>query len=158
MTAPAAWSITVFEDRAPSGAHYRQNAGEPVCTVTNLVVSCTGTQIAGVGNNDADVRLTVSYSATVQCRNRGGQIVEVKTQSTSSTPAPDDTTELRNGTLVVAAFSAQNVPSNQAFENLAVCPNGNWTKVLLGTPRVTSFTYTLTFQGYTAPAITVTGP
>jgi hypothetical protein len=158
LAAPAAWGITVFTDRAPTGAHYRQGSGEPVCTISGLAVNCTGTQIAGVGNNDADVSLTVTYSATVQCRNRGGQIVDVKTQTTVSNPAPDETTEIRNGTLVVSPFSASNPPTNQTFLNLATCPNPNWTKVLLGTPTVTSFTYTLTFQGYTAPAITVTYP
>ena len=158
LIAPAAWGITVFQDRAPTGAHYRQGASEPVCTINGLAVSCTGTQIAGVGNNDADVSLTVTYSATVQCRNHGGQIVDVKTQATSTIPAPDETTALRNGTLVVASFGTSNPPTTQTFINLATCPNPNWTKQLLGTPSVSSFTYTLTFQGYTAPAITVTYP
>jgi hypothetical protein len=158
LAAPAAWGTTVFPDRAPSGAHYRQNAGEPICTIYGLAVNCSGTQIAGVGNNDANVSLTVTYSATVQCKNNGGQIVDVKTQATSSMPAPDETTQLRNGTLVVSAFGTSNPPSNQTFMALATCPNTNWTKVLLGTATVTSYTYTLTFQGYTAPAITVTYP
>lgn len=163
LIAPAAWGITVtgttvFQDRAPTGAHYRQGASVTQCTITGLAVDCTGTQIAGVGNNDADVSLTVTYDATVRCRNHGGQIVDVKTQTTVSTPAPDETTALRNGTLVVDAFGTSNPPTNQTFLDLAKCPNPNWTPELLGTPRVTSFTYTLTFQGYTAPAITVTYP
>lgn len=158
LTAPAAWGITVFPDRAPNGAHYRQGASEPVCTISGLTVSCTGTQIAGVGNTDADVSLTVTYSATVQCQNNGGQIVDVKTQTTVSNPAPDEATEVRNGTLVVSPFSASNPPTNQTFVDLASCPNRNWTKVLLGTPTVSGYTYTLTFEGYTAPAIVVTYP
>lgn len=158
LIAPAAWGITVFQDRAPTGAHYRQGYSEPVCTINGLAVSCTGTQIAGVGNNDADVSLTVTYSATVQCKNHGGQIVDVKTQTTTSFPAPDETTAIRNGTLVVGSFGTSSPPTNQTFIDLASCPNGNWTKLLLGSPSVSSFTYTLTFQGYTAPAITVTYP
>lgn len=158
FAAPAAWGDTVFQDRAPTGAHYRQGYGEPVCSINGLAVSCTGTQIAGVGNNDAAVKLAVSYAATVQCRNNGGKIVDVKTQTTVSNPAPDETTEIRNGTLVVNPFSASNPPTNQTFYDLATCPNPNWTKVLLGTPRVTGYTYTLTFDGYQLPAITVTYP
>jgi hypothetical protein len=158
LIAPAAWGLTVFPDRAPNGAHYRQGYGEPVCTISNLTVSCTGTQIAGIGNNDADLSLTVTYSATVRCRNHGGQIVDVKTQTTSTTPAPDDATALRNGTLVVAPFSTSNPPTSDTLVALATCPNPNWTKELLGTASVSSFTYTLTFQGYTAPAITITYP
>ena len=143
---------------APSGAHYRQGSREPTCSVSGISVSCTGTQIAGVGNTDATLLLSVSYSATVQCRNNGGQIVDVKTQGTSTTPAPDDATSLRNGTLTVSSFSASNVPTDEAFESRATCPNGNWTKELLGTATVSSFTYTLTFVGFSQPAITVTGP
>lgn len=157
LAAPAAWGA-VFQDRAPTGAHFRQGFGDPVCSINGLTVSCTGTEIAGVGNNDANVMLAVTYSATVQCRNNGGQIVDVKTQSTVSVPAPDETTEIRNGTLVVAPFSASNPPSNQTFLDLATCPNPNWTKVLLGTPTVTGYTYTLTFEGYSLPAITVSYP
>ena len=156
LAAPASGAI--FQDRAPTGAHYRQGFGDPVCSISGLTVSCSGTEIAGVGNNDATVMLAVTYGATVQCRNNGGQIVDVKTQTTVSTPAPDATTEIRNGTLVVAPFSASNPPTNATFLALATCPNPNWTKVLLGTPTVTGYTYTLTFEGYTLPAITVSYP
>jgi len=134
LAAPASGAI--FQDRAPTGAHYRQGFGDPVCSISGLTVSCSGTEIAGVGNNDATVMLAVTYGATVQCRNN----------------------EIRNGTLVVAPFSASNPPTNATFLALATCPNPNWTKVLLGTPTVTGYTYTLTFEGYTLPAITVSYP
>lgn len=150
---------TAFTDlTAPSGAHFRKGSGEPTCAASGLAVSCTGTRIAGVGNTDAELSLTVTYSATVQCRNHGGQIVEVKTQSTTTTPAPDATTELRNGTLTVSPFSAASAPTEQSFLDAATCPNPNWDKLFLaGSPAVASFTYTLTFEGYPEPAITVTG-
>jgi hypothetical protein len=158
LAAPVAWAATDFAGNAPTGAHYRNNSGEPVCTITDLTVSCTGTQIAGVGNNDADLALAVSYAATIRCRNHGGQIVDVKTQAKTSTPLPDTLTEVRNGTLVVSAFSTSStsVPTDQTFKDLATCPNLNWTKELLGPIVITSATYTLTFQGYTVPAIVVT--
>jgi hypothetical protein len=156
--AASAPQFVIVADNAPPGANFRKGSGDPVCTISGITVSCGGTQISGVGNADADVSLTVQYAGTVQCRNHGGQIVDVKTQSTSSTPAPDATTELRNGTLVVSTFAASTVPSDADFEALAVCPNGNWTKELLGTATVLSFTYTLTFDGFTNPAIIVTGP
>jgi len=151
-------ATTVNFANAPTGAHFRQNSGAPTCSISGITVSCTGTQIAGVGNTDATLVLTVTYAATVQCRNNGGQIVDVKTQGTTATPAPDDATQLRNGTLIVSSFSASTVPTTQSFLDQATCPNPNWTKVLLGSPTVTSFTYTLTFDGFTEPAITITGP
>lgn len=153
-----AWAA-IDAANAPQGAHYRQGFGDPVCTVSGLSVSCGGTQIAGIGNTDADVALSVSYSATVQCRNHGGKIVDVKTQVTTTNIAPDEVTEVRNGTLIVAPYSSgAATPSNDTFLGLATCPNPNWDKLLLGSPTVSSFRYTLTFDGFSDPAIVVTGP
>jgi hypothetical protein len=51
------------------------------------------------------------------------------------------------------------VPSASDFEAMATCPNGNWTKELeSGTVTLSSFTYTLTFAGFSGPYITITGP
>lgn len=153
----SAWAVTDFGgNAAPAGAHYRQGSGEPTCQVTGLSVSCTGTQIAGVGNTDADLVLSVAYSATVQCRNHGGKIVEVKTQLTTSSSS-DDFTDVRNGTLYVLPVS-NTAPSEQSLVDAATCPNGNWTRLLVeGSAAVQSYSYTLTFIGYTMPVIYFTG-
>jgi hypothetical protein len=155
LTLSTAWASTVFNtSTAPSGAHYANGAGEPVCTLSGLTMTCSGTQIGGIGSNDANVLLTVSYSATVQCRNRGDQIVDVKTQQTTSSGSDSDT-RVRNGQLTVSPVSSTG-PTNQQFEQRASCPNGNWTKETVdGTQAVTSYRYTLTFIGYTESAIVV---
>jgi hypothetical protein len=147
---------TVFNSStAPSGAHYSNRFGEPTCSVDDPIVTCTGTRIAGVGNLDADLSLTVSYSATVQCRNNGGNTVEVKTQTTTDTPVPDNATDVKNGTLIVRSISST-VPTDQSFLDAATCPNPNWDKLLVeGSPSVTDFLYTLTFDGFQAAAISV---
>ena len=161
-TSPRATSAPRLEtsftsSTAPSGAHYRNGFSEPTCDANaSGGVTCTATALAGVGNIDATLALSVNYSATVQCRNRGGQVVEVKTQTTASTVAPDDFTEERNGTLYVRSFSSP-APSTRDLLKNATCPNGNWTKELVGSASVASFTYTLTFDGFAQPAITVTG-
>jgi hypothetical protein len=151
--------VTVFNgSTAPSGAHYASGFGEPTCTINDLTVdtvTCTGTKIGGIGGTDATVSITVSYSATVQCRNKGGNIVEVKTQTSTTTTAPENATEVRNGQLTVSSVSST-APSTQSFLNAADCPNGNWDKLLVaGSPSVTDFLYTLTFDGFTAAAISV---
>jgi len=152
-----AWATTDFNgNTAPSGAHYSNGAFEPTCNVSGLSIECTGTSIAGVGNTDATLLLSASYSATVQCRNKGGKIVDVKTQVTGSSSS-DDLTDVKNGTLTVSPFTLSG-PSTASFLGAAVCPNGNWDKVLLGSPTLLSFTYTLTFDGFGQPAITITGP
>ena len=154
-----AWATTNFGgNAAPAGAHYANGSVEPVCTVdqSTLTVSCTGTAISGVGHTDADLDVTVSYSATVQCKNHGGQIVEVKTQTTTSSGADSDT-RVRNGTLTVAPITVAG-PTDQSFTSRATCPNGNWTKILVeGSPTVTGFTYTLTFDGFSEPVISISG-
>ena len=64
---------------APQGAHYRQGFGDPVCTLntTTDTVTCTGTQIAGVGNTNATASLSLDIQADVVCRNPGNRnIVE----------------------------------------------------------------------------------
>jgi len=59
----------------------------------------------------------------------------------------------------VPSLSSSPVPTAAQFEAQATCPNGNWTKELLGgTITLTSFTYTLHFAGFTGNYITITGP
>jgi hypothetical protein len=102
--------------------------------------------------------LNATYSATVQCRNHGGQIVEVKSQALT---APTTTGRLRpkNGRLDVPQLQSGPVPTDATFEANATCPNGNWTKETLdSTIRLSSFTYTLTFTGFSGAYITITGP
>ena len=151
-----AWAATNFGgNAAPAGAHYANGSFEPVCSVdqSTLTVSCTGTAISGVGNTDAALSLSVSYSATVTCTNKGGNTVEVKTQFTT-TSGSDADTRVRNGTLTVRAVSA--TASTQNFLDRASCPNGNWTKTLTQA-SVTGYTYTLTFVGFSESVISISG-
>ena len=153
----SAWATTTVNfggNTAPSGAHFRNGFGPPVCTFSGTSASCTGTAIDGVGNNDATLVLAVNYQATVQCRNNGGKIVNVKTQ-VKTTSTSDDLTDVRNGTLYVSQINPSAPPSDQTFMDAAVCPNGNWTKLLQGTASITGLTYTLTFIGYLDPAILI---
>ena len=157
LLAPAAWADTNFAN-GPSGAHYANGSAEPVCTVdqTTQDVSCTGTTIGGVGNTNATAILSATYSATVQCRNHGGQIVEVKTQTTESTSS-GTLRPSRNGQLVVPPLSTT-APTTEELIKDATCPNGNWTKELLGGATLTSYVYTLTFAGFNQPFISIVGP
>jgi hypothetical protein len=156
LAGPAAWAETIYTN-GPSGAHYANGSAEPVCTVNaSQDVSCTGTTIAGVGNTNAVATLSVTYSGTVQCRNHGGQIVDVKTQTTESTSTPK-LRPTRNGELVVSPLTVT-APTAAELVADATCPNGNWTKELLGGPTLTSYVYTLVFAGYTQPFISIVGP
>jgi hypothetical protein len=79
----------------------------------------------------------------------------------SAQTAPTSTGSLspKNGKLTVPSLNSGPVPTAAQFEAAAKCPNPNWTKsVQGGTITLSSFTYTLTFAGFTAPFITITGP
>jgi hypothetical protein len=151
---PAAWATT-YPAAGPNGAHYAGGYAEPVCSVSQspLEVNCTGTVIGGIGNTNAEALLSASFSGTVQCRNHGGQVVEVKTQKTTgSSSGPLSPT--RNGQLVVPPVGTS-APSAADMTANARCPNGNWTKELLGGVTMTSYVYTLTFKNYTQPYISI---
>jgi hypothetical protein len=113
-------------------------------------VDCDNYVLGGVGNTNATVSLVATYSATIDCTNKGGNLVESHTSlfSDSSTATVAST---RNGQLRVPAQSAS------AFGAPQVCPNPNWTpSIREGTLVLESFTYTLTFAGFSAPAVLIT--
>lgn len=151
MVASAA--TTINPANAPSGTHLQ--SGAIGCTVgtDGLSVSCTGFELAGVGNTNADVVLSASYSATIDCRNHGGNIVESH-ETTFDAVEADTVVARKNGRMVVPAESVS--PDLDLAEP---CPNPNWTPEFQpGTLTLDSFTYTLTFAGFTDPYIIITGP
>ena len=157
FTTTAQAATTTNASAAPTGTHLQ--SGTISCSVDSTgLVTCTAYQLAGVGNADAQATLDATYTATVRCRNHGGQIVDVKSQAES---APTTTGKLspKNGRLAVPTLNSGPVPSASDFESQATCPNGNWTKELLGgSVALSSFTYTLHFAGFTGDYITITGP
>jgi hypothetical protein len=148
-------ATTINAAAAPTGTHLQ--AGTIGCSVTAGVVTCSAYELAGVGNANATATLNATYSATVQCRNHGGQIVEVKSQSQTA-PTTTGALQPKNGRLAVPQLQSGPVPTDADFEANATCPNGNWTKETLdSTITLSSFTYTLHFTGFTGNYITITG-
>jgi len=139
----------------PSGGHI-QTGGPVNCIVEiDLDVICSGNgpyEISGLGNTNGTATLSVAYSATVNCTNKGGNLVEVKAHVTD---AGSSTGNLRtkNGRLTVPVLTAS-TPTDDEFEDQADCPNGNWTpSVAPGDPTLEGFEYDLTFAGFATPAI-----
>ena len=141
---------------APSGAHYAKGSAEPVCTLSGLTVSCTGTTIGGVGNTNATVNLAVTSTFTGTCQNPGSKSKTVEPFTEQETTTTTSViTSTRNGQLIVPAQTATGVSSEEFLADFT-CPNENWDATVTGTSI--SYAYTLTFAGFTQPAITVTGP
>jgi hypothetical protein len=148
--ASAAYVTTINLDNAPSGTHLQ--AGAIGCSGT-LNVSCTAFEFAGVGNTNATLDTSATYSATIDCFNPGGNLVESH-ETTFSQETTQDIPATRNGRLRVPAVNVS--PDTSVAE---VCPNPNWTPTIRpGTLTLDSFTYTLTFDGFASPVVTITGP
>ena len=122
------------------------------------MVNCSGYQLAGVGNINATETLSATYSATVVCRNGGGNLSDGQHQGTfGSTTGPIPLTSDKNGRLAVTPTTVS-APTEQQFLSQQACPNPNWTPDVQGAITLSSFTYTLHFAGFTGNYITITGP
>jgi hypothetical protein len=157
ITGPAprpAIVTTIDAENAKSGTHLQ--AGSIGCTVgADLSVSCSGFELAGVGHTNADVVLTANYTATVDCYNPGvNPNNPIESHETSFSAEESFNVEsTKNGRMLVRATS---VDPNAVAQG---CPNPNWTPTIReGTLALTSFSYSLTFAGFTDPYILVTGP
>src|SRR5260370_41828401 len=93
-----------------SSPHFKKG-GEPVCTfsgTTSIPVTCTGT-LAGLGNQDLNLHLSVSGFALYQCQNGGGNTAPGQNKvlvgpATSDTAVP--ASAIKNGNLVVTTDPA----------------------------------------------------
>ena len=136
---------------APGSSHL--TSGSPSCTVNaNLSIDCSAYVLGGVGHTNATVALTANYTAIVDCNNGGtNKNNPVESHTTSFSPSSTATVaSTKNGQLSVPAQSAS------AFGAPQVCPNPNWTpSIRAGTLVLNTFTYTLTFAGFTSPYITI---
>jgi hypothetical protein len=150
----AAQAVTNF-DNAPQGAHYARGSAEPVCTVSGTTVTCTGTAIEGVGNTNATVTLAVTSTISGVCHNPGvnSKVVEPFSRSVT-TETSSQLTSTKNGRLIVPAQTTTGTSTGD-FLATFTCPNPNWTPEV--TSNVLSFEYTLTFAGFTDPAILIEG-
>jgi hypothetical protein len=135
---------------APGSSHL--TSGSPSCTVNaDRSINCSAYVLGGVGHTNADVSLSASYSATIDCTNHGGSLVESHT-SNFSADSSATVTSAKNGQLSVPAQSVSGLSSAPQ-----TCPNPNWTPSIRGgTVTLNSFTYTLTFDGFSSAFITIT--
>jgi hypothetical protein len=147
--AEGTYTGTVNTANAPGSSHLA--SGTIQCVVdADLNVDCDNYVLGGVGNTNATVSLVATYSATIDCTNKGGNLVESHTATFSDSDTAT-VASTRNGQLRVPAQSASPFAAPQ------VCPNPNWTPSIRdGTLVLESFTYSLTFAGFSAPAVLIT--
>lgn len=144
---------TIDAANGPTGAHFAGKTSA-ACTTSGTTVNCNDYEVAGVGNANATATLTANYTANVLCSNNGTNPNNaVEAQSTSfSTTSSSGNLSPKNGRLSVPALSTS-APSSPPAGS---CPNPNWTATFAaGSPTLVSFTYTLTFVGFTGAWLTL---
>src|SRR5262245_61363406 len=124
--------------------HFKKG-GEPSCTfsgTTSIPVTCTGT-LAGLGNEDLNIHLSVSGFALYECQNNGGQtaagqnkVLEGPAESDTAVPAA----AIKNGNLTFTTNPATLTAAPTVDGATAGCPNPNWTGV---NPKLTVTNITL---------------
>jgi hypothetical protein len=152
FTSTAAQAAVNFAN-APSGTHLANNSAAPNCTVNaDLSIDCNAYTLGGVGNTNADLVLTAEYSAIVDCFNPGANRNNpIESHETTFSDSAEATlTSSRNGQLRVPAVSV----SPETGLSDQSCPNPNWTPTIReGSLTLERFSYTLTFAGFDAPAV-----
>ena len=153
----AAIAVTIDDANAPSGTHLQ--TGTIDATVSGLSVTSTQYELAGVGHINALLRVLVKYSAIVDCFN-GGVNPQNPIESHVTGFAEDKTVALtssKNGRLTVPTQTLS--PTQASLAAATFCPNANWSAVIRpGSLQLVSFSLTLTFEGFTEPYISITGP
>jgi hypothetical protein len=139
---------------APTGTHLQTGATR--CQCVDGTVSCTAFQLCGVGGSEATVLLNSAFAAMVECTNRGGNTVEVKTNSIP-VGGTTQTVSARRGCVSIPELTTGPRPSNSTFENAATCPNENWSKDVVANSITNTFDFSLTFSGFSCPYLSGSG-
>jgi hypothetical protein len=126
-------SLAIASSASAASPHFKKG-GEPVCTFsgsTSIPVTCTAT-LAGLGNEDLNVHLSVSGFALYQCQNGGGNTAPGQNRVLAG-PATSDTaipaSAIKNGNLTFTTNPATLAAAPTVSAAVAGCPNNNWTGV-----------------------------
>lgn len=154
----SAWAATTVNPAyAPSGTHLQ--SGTPECQVNDYVVTCSSYDLAGVGNSNASANLSATYRGIVICTNPGGNVAPGQTDyptlyTSSGRISP------KNGRMTVPSLTSttDRATIEAALMQNTECPNGKWAKSLQpGSLALVGYTYTLSFAGYSAPYMIISG-
>lgn len=153
---PGTYTDPNFEDNTNHPGSADLKSGTVQCVVNaDLDVDCSRYVLSGVGHTNADVSLTAHYTATVDCYNPGNNPNNpIESHETTFSPTSTNTViSSRNGQLTVPAQSA-------SFSGAPIgCPNENWKPTIReGSVVLVDFIYTLTFEGFGSPYITISAP
>lgn len=112
-------SLVLASPAVAANPHYVDG---PNFSLDQNTVTATGS-VAGLGNQNIDVRLSVEASLTVLCRNPGGNIAPGQTKFFTAT-ATQTNLEVKNGRV---NFSISATADPGGVDLSGSCPNPKWT-------------------------------
>ena len=98
--------------------------------------------------------MAVTASVTGACHNPGNFMIVTPFTRTLTETTTTTVVSTKNGRLTIPAQS-ETITSAEALADFT-CPNPNWTPEVTDI-TISSFTYSVTFAGFTEPAILITG-
>jgi hypothetical protein len=131
-----------------ASVHFKKG-GTPTCTITgtgtaSTSTTCTG-EVAGLGNEDIDILVTVGGFAVYECQNQGGNTAPGQNkvlEGPTTTPTHISSGEIKNGNLLFTTSPAGLSAAETVSGAAAGCPNPNWTGV---NPQLTVTSVSLQF-------------
>jgi len=131
ILAAAVATATIAVSAAMGASPHFKKGGEPSCSfsgTTSIPVTCTAT-LAGLGQQDLNVHLSVSGFALYQCQNGGGNTAPGQNKVLAG-PASSDTaipaSAVKNGNLTFTTNPATLTTPAMVSGAVAGCPNNNW--------------------------------
>src|SRR5919198_6700377 len=129
-------AFAVFATSAFASSVHFKKGGTPTCTITgtgtaSTSTTCTG-NVAGLGNEDVDINVTVSGFAVYECQNQGGNTAPGQNkvlEGPTTTPTHISSGEIKNGNLLFTTSPAELSAAETVSGAAAGCPNPNWTGV-----------------------------
>jgi hypothetical protein len=153
FVALAATMLFTMVGASAASPHFK-HGGQPTCTITGSGSSQTvvcGASLAGLGNGDLQVNVTVSGFAVYQCQNQGGNLAPGQNkvlEGPQTVPTTIPSAQIKNGTVTFTTNPNTLTAAPTVSGAEAGCPNSNWTGVN-PTLTITSITMTISQGGQT---------
>jgi hypothetical protein len=104
------------------GGHFVTGGGNaPSCTDIGTQVACGG-KVAGLGGTTFQITVEATGTASIQCRNPGGNVAPGQDTSITATGTSGPLPTPRNGQFVFGIMTVAPV-----VPNVPTCPNAGWT-------------------------------
>jgi hypothetical protein len=126
--------LFTIADVSASSPHFKRG-GSPTCTITGSGTSRTvtcGATLAGLGNEDLLIDVTIGGFAVYQCQNHGGNLAPGQNkvlEGPQTVPTTIDSDSIKNGSVSFTTNPNTLTAAPTVSGSAAGCPGGSWTGV-----------------------------